>query len=1605
MRSKIKILKRLCLTILTFLIFNFSFSQVYPIQLSTQLIPPYSSYLPDYGDPTNEKLKCILVLQDFSVTHRDVKLEITITGNGYTIKTKSSFVPSPITLLPGTPQLITSIDLAPYLQTQNLDFTGINAADYELRKILPEGYYSICIRAVDYYNVNYTQVSNESCNNAWFFLNDPPFLNYPSCEAEIDPVTPQLLIFQWTAMNLNSPNSVLGTEYDFELFELRPNGGIPNNIVQNSAPVFSITTTQPFFQYSITEPTLYLGMNYVWRVRARDLSGRDLFKNEGWSQICTFTYGNINSAFSSDAFTLNLQAQASTHRQGKVWWNLISNFSQYHIQLRKSGTQNWFDYYSTAAELKINELEPSTTYEARVMGTGNNIESDWSNTASFTTQPLPNFNCNDQTQPINALSANPLLAATPYMIFQIGQFEMTATSITPDGAPGFFSGLGRITFYGIKIGVEYNHVYINDNLQITSGNVVALSDGIDAWLDDWMVDQAMEDAVWLTEEIDEVYVEDSMIYVITEDGDTLPPYEFPGMDHPLVINDPSGDQYIIYPDGTIEHGTWIQHSNDHLDATAAMKMVFSKADEQVYGFDEYKVMQWAEDYETILLQDSSSYFVSNKSIKSGGTDFVMAEFSNTDISLSEFSFTTASGQIFNSEIIGNKIKIRIENLTEDVCIYAKAGNLKMGKLNMKVYEEEEKEVVIIPLGNLNAGDITSITNTINQTFSQAVYKWNVSLGNSYNATNWDDNSNGKVDIDDYSLLNKYSDEMDKIRNGFDDSNIDKDAFILFVVPGFGDASVDGYMPYGRRFGFIKAGSNVKTFAHELGHGAFGLQHIFPDVVQGSTDNLLDYGSGNHLAGWQWDWMRVSHFFQNLNSNPLEILYTAEDEISPWLDIVDDNHNYTGFALPFLNGEILKIKNVKSVKFNRYGQVYDFLLNDNSHYRAITSTEGWFFGFMLINDYTKYAGKLLTAELYEEFKADLVSSSKFSGSGATDNVVSFARRLEGGFYLNCSCIYKWVNDKNYLVKIEGTWNKQFKIPLSSIKLGCTNVEDCDIDLTEEGVIEGVGVKLYISMYKNYEKGSTQRQDLAELANYFSEKIGTKKFAFYGYGLEKESLYADYFESTALNYFKDNNLIRLSDFTDLFPFSSDYSRDFEIIFSSNELRADIADSYNSNSHDWAKSTDGTDVKYEYSFQDLVLREAMRHSGNIWTAIMNSEIAGQAEPICREDFNRQYTSKYNSNSAMFFIAEWSARWAREPLIAYTFYRAVFLAPAGTITLVTSNLVKNMAIGGMVDYLLQVGIIYYFGEDDMTFTSALGEVDYYEVAVSSFMSIFSSANKIQLLVNAGAECIYNGFSENGILTSDFDYYDCGRGVFVALLTQKITHKVIEKLKTFPIERVYGGLQKLGGFSKAQLESLLTWLGFHSDDIARMVNNIEELINIRTNWLNDLRASFPSSEPFNPQGINANQIPTNIKTDLINGLSDNLPASTKENIYNTLIKSGSDIPTKKIITPNEALYKITPKGNGYSRSSFYMSQTEFDILKNSTDIEQKLGLPLNSHAVEYDIYKAIPLENMDVYESTVANTIQGNYITSGGAKQTFLLDDTKWTISLESNSLLPPKN
>src|SRR5687767_4407588 len=133
-------MKHTRLLLFCFLIsFGFLRAQIYPVQISAQLVPPYSGYLPDYADPTSEKLKVILQFNDFSQTQYNLKLKFEIKGNGFTISTKALYNPPPITLLPGQPLLLSGADLAPYLNTNNLDFVGINQSQYQQKMALPEG--------------------------------------------------------------------------------------------------------------------------------------------------------------------------------------------------------------------------------------------------------------------------------------------------------------------------------------------------------------------------------------------------------------------------------------------------------------------------------------------------------------------------------------------------------------------------------------------------------------------------------------------------------------------------------------------------------------------------------------------------------------------------------------------------------------------------------------------------------------------------------------------------------------------------------------------------------------------------------------------------------------------------------------------------------------------------------------------------------------------------------------------------------------------------------------------------------------------------------------------------------------------------------------------------------------------------------------------------------------------------------------------------------------------------------------------------------------------------------------------------------------------------
>src|SRR5690606_25887234 len=135
-------------------------------------------------------------------------------------------------------------------------------------------------------------VSNPGFANAWIILNDPPLINLPFNNEKVIATDPQNVMFNWTPMHTASPNAAFSTEYEFTLVELYPAGRNPNDAIRAANPIFVTRTQSTSLNYSVMEPLLIPGRRYAFRVRAFDTNGRDLFKNNGYSEIFVFQFGD-----------------------------------------------------------------------------------------------------------------------------------------------------------------------------------------------------------------------------------------------------------------------------------------------------------------------------------------------------------------------------------------------------------------------------------------------------------------------------------------------------------------------------------------------------------------------------------------------------------------------------------------------------------------------------------------------------------------------------------------------------------------------------------------------------------------------------------------------------------------------------------------------------------------------------------------------------------------------------------------------------------------------------------------------------------------------------------------------------------------------------------------------------------------------------------------------------------------------------------------------------------------------------------------------------------------------------------------------------------------
>lgn len=290
------------------LLTQFVWSQATPtVNVTVQVLPPYSTYLPDYVNSSNKVLLTLM-----SYTNANVKLKATITGdNGITVATSDSYRPStPLQLTAYQSKMLTGLDLRNYLEFNSVTVSGINKNDLFRGSGIPEGNYTLCVQVLDY-NTGAALSSPEplGCSNSFNIEQiTPPQIITPRCDEPIIASNIQNVIFSW----LPSAGAPVGSQYKLKIVELIPATRNPNEAMNSATtPAFFETTTSSYtYVYGPAQPQLKKGKKYAWRVTllpAGVRGGTPLnTQNKGNSEVCSFEYkADENTAIVQNTNTIS----------------------------------------------------------------------------------------------------------------------------------------------------------------------------------------------------------------------------------------------------------------------------------------------------------------------------------------------------------------------------------------------------------------------------------------------------------------------------------------------------------------------------------------------------------------------------------------------------------------------------------------------------------------------------------------------------------------------------------------------------------------------------------------------------------------------------------------------------------------------------------------------------------------------------------------------------------------------------------------------------------------------------------------------------------------------------------------------------------------------------------------------------------------------------------------------------------------------------------------------------------------------------------------------------------------------------------------------------
>ncbi|RLD75025.1 MAG: hypothetical protein DRJ10_16035, partial [Bacteroidetes bacterium] len=708
---------------------------------------------------------------------------------------------------------------------------------------------------------------------------------------------PQNLFFTWMPMNTGSPNSAFTTEYEFTLVEIWPDNRNPNDAINSMMPLYQTTTMNTAITYGPAEPQLIPGRKYVCRLRAYDTEGRDLFKNNGYSQILVFTFGQECLA------PINISHSIEDSETAKANWQMLPGQTEYRLsygEQNADGTwSNWYHNDGILPYSTIKELKPEHTYRYKLMAICGAIESEYSETKEFTTPKKKEneIECGKDVSVPDIDDSEPLQNLKIGDKINVGGFE--ATIIKTEGSGGTFTGkcVVHVTTFSFWVQSEFENISINQSMQVTAGEINAIKGelkllNVDALLDSLGVGGGNEevtnpeDSIFVFNPGDSIIVtlggEDFIITgdttIITAGGDTI--ITDLGLIPPIIII--NGDTIIIDDNemdlDSPEDGNVTEVVSD--STLYALNYVKFKEYENPtginFGFDEYppEIPQYLSEYKKEKVLDQE-YIVPWQSAEANGKPVQVNMHIKTKVadSINTRLKVVMNNQPLNFTMSADNDTIRLLNLNgqghknkEQITAYYindEEKEIPIGYLNLISYERQNFNLLIVPVDGEFSYTEFALKTYLNKVYAPAITSWEAQVADQL-VVEYDETEENGLNTS-RSFLSSFNKEMKSIIEAMKDrGDYSKENYYLFVMDKAENESLNGLMPFNSHFGFLFTGDKstetkiFRTIAHELAHGAFKLKHNFDDkkTEKRSTQNLLDYTTtpetATVLRKFQWD---------------------------------------------------------------------------------------------------------------------------------------------------------------------------------------------------------------------------------------------------------------------------------------------------------------------------------------------------------------------------------------------------------------------------------------------------------------------------------------------------------------------------------------------------------------------------------------------------------------------------------------------------------------------------------------------------------------------------------------------------------------------------------